>query len=244
MKRKVYLKKSNKKTNIRNIYFFLISITILGVFFMLDYFNDNISPKMILMTETIVDKINNIIINNCVAKNYFNSDTLTKLIDIQKNKNDEIINVDFNMAKLYEITNHISNNIINEVKDIDISHIDFVNESISKEKTVYLSIPSGVVTDNVLLYNLGPKIPIKVAYVGNLFTNIKTSIKDYGINNSLIEVYVVIDIQTQIVAPFIKEDNRNSYSLLVASTIIEGKIPSYYNGRLDFNSNLVMSSIN
>ena len=148
------------------------------------------------------------------------------------------------MEKIYDITDHISSNIINEINDLKLEQIDFVSKSHTKNKNVFLAIPSGVATNNVLFYNLGPKIPIKVAYIGNLFTNIKTNIKDYGINNALVEVYICIDIHNQIIAPFIDKVKKSSYTLLIASTIIQGQIPDYYNGLMEWESNLKATNLN
>ena len=92
--------------------------------------------------------------------------------------------------------------------------------------------------------NLGPKIPVKIKFIGSILTGVKTKVTDYGINNSLIEVYTTISIQTLVITPVSKDRKTRNYEILVSSKIIEGKVPEIYGGVMEKSSNISKQNIN
>ena len=68
------------------------------------------------------------------------------------------------------------------------------------------------------------------------------SVEDYGINNSLIKLYVNISIEQYIEMPIDKDKNVMNYKFLIASKLVNGKVPDFYNGISDC-SNLVNNSV-
>ena len=49
----------------------------------------------------------------------------------------------------------------------------------------------GIITNNALLSNLGPKVPVKINLVGNVISNVGTKVENYGINSIMVEVYSI-----------------------------------------------------
>ena len=92
--------------------------------------------------------------------------------------------------------------------------------------------------NNVFLNDLGPKIPIKINIVGNALTNLKTKITDYGLNNALVEIYINITINEQILTPVAQDSLKTSYNFLIMSSIINGKVPSFYGGTYEKETRL------
>ena len=105
-----------------------------------------------------------------------------------------------------------------------------------------LEMPFYNYSSNLLLANLGPKISAKINYIRYVNGSVKTKIKTYGINSLQVELYLNIEVSSEIVVPFIKEENITSMDILVASKIVQGEIPSIYNGLYESESKIVKTN--
>jgi len=99
----------------------------------------------------------------------------------------------------------------------------------------------GLIYNNVLLDNLGFRIPCKINFISDIDMGFKTRVKDYGVNNLLIEIYLVIDIKYYIMSPSTYKEFGETYEILVASKIVLGRIPMYYGGIMEKSSSIVSS---
>ena len=90
-----------------------------------------------------------------------------------------------------------------------------------------------IIHDVPILVGIGPKVPFKLDILGNVFTEILTNIKDYGINNSLIEMQLKIKINVQIILPFSSKNIIVENKIPLKTKIIQGKISEYYGGVLN-----------
>ena len=91
-------------------------------------------------------------------------------------------------------------------------------------------MPIGVIYDIPILIGIGPKIPFKIDIIGNTNNNVYTNIKAYGINNSIIEVILNINMNIQIILPFTSKEININKDIPLDTKIIEGKVPTYYGG--------------
>ena len=65
----------------------------------------------------------------------------------------------------------------------------------------------------------------------------KTNIKEYGINNALLEVSILVEVNMRVNLPFVSDNISISSSLPVSVKLIQGTIPDFYNGMLQSSSN-------
>ena len=91
--------------------------------------------------------------------------------------------------------------------------------------------------------SLGPKIPIKIMTSLNIETEINTSIKEYGINNALLDMYIDINVYTNILLPYNEEVIKVNYKVPIVKELIDGKIPSVYGGLYSTSSNIKSMSL-
>ena len=98
---------------------------------------------------------------------------------------------------------------------------------------IIYNVPMSIIYDVPILVGIGPKVPFKLDILGNVFTEILTNIKDYGINNSLIEMQLKIKINVQIILPFSSKNIIVENKIPLKTKIIQGKIPEYYGGVLN-----------
>lgn len=236
---------SNKLISLGKILFLTIVLIIGFTFFLLVKFSKQISDNTIQIAEAEINKISYSFITDKINHDLLNKETLKNILIITKNKNDEILYVDFNWDIAYQVLDNVSNTITTSFKEIEMGNIDIAyydKNASHKSNGLVLNIPIGSVSKNIYFYNLGPKVPVKVNFVGTVLTNLETKITNYGLNNALVEVFVFIEFHNQILAPFNTKDMTFKYDAVIASMMIEGKVPSFYNGTISKTSEIYSES--
>ena len=222
----------------------LILIIVLSLM-SLNFLNKKVSPVLFSYAQSETKRLSTIIINKAINKQLANGIDLEKLFQIVKNTDGEIQTIDFNPLVVNKILNTTTNVVLVNLKAVEEGNINFVElpdiliNSKNLQKGIIYELPIFVSTNNLLLSNLGPKIPIKLNVIGSVESNIKTNIKEYGINNALIEVFVEITVSEMVNVPFISNKVKVTSSIPIAFKVIQGKVPRYYGGNLSKESNIL-----
>ena len=97
----------------------------------------------------------------------------------------------------------------------------------SKKDNIF-KIPFGVIYNIPILIPLSPNVPFKISILGNTSNEMITEVKEYGINNSIIEFNdkKLYDL----ILPFKSKIIKNEKNILLSSQVIQGKVPDYYGG--------------
>ena len=150
------------------------------------------------------------------------------IIVIEKNVNDEIVSLDFDNTKINEFNLKVSENIQKRLMKLEKNKKNNLTEKYYEGKVdIIYNVPMSIIYDVPILVGIGPKVPFKLDVLGNVFTEILTNIKDYGINNSLIEMQLKIKINVQIILPFSSKNIIVENKIPLKTKIIQRKIPEY-----------------
>ena len=233
---KIHLKKKRvKKINIIIIISILIFISII---YSLYFINKRYSTVFLDYASVRAKKIATLVINSAVTNEIISKYSAEDLFINKKNEEGEVLSIDFNPI----VVNKILSTIINSVEeyltklengDIKSLNIKSLNTNDRIKEGVICEIPFGIVFNNSLLSNLGPKIPVRIEYIGDISSDIETKVTDYGINNALIEIIIHIKVTIKIILPISKEDIVITSSIPIAIKLLQGEIPSYYFGNLN-----------
>lgn len=238
--RKFRFKKRLKKTNILLITIFLLAL--FGCIFF-NYFSKRLSPIIFKYAEDETKKFSNLIINDATSKMIVNRISSDDIFDVLYDKNNNIKSIDFNTVKMNSYLSLATRCIQNDMKNLEkgniykMSSIDEISKVYNKndlKKGIIFLISSGYLFDSPLLSSLGPKIPVKISLSGDVISYLSTDVKEYGINNSLIKVYVNFKVYENIILPFYNKTVLMSAKVPIAMKMITGKIPQYYG----FNSKI------
>jgi len=219
---------------------FKIGLILFTIFFLLFFFfqsfSQKITPKMIHIAELSMNKY---IMHTTSDFKLFileknSSDTFLK---ITENEKKEIVGIDYDMKSIYELADKYTNALESNLDDSTllgkyISH----DETLKVDHGIVLSYPIGIVSDSIFLANLGPRIPISIRFMDSVFSSVKTKVRDYGINNVLLEVYLDITVSYEILTPVTMEEKSYHYELLLDSKVIQGVVPNIYGGLLESRS--------
>lgn len=240
------MKRFRKRKSKKNQILFILIIIFFLVCFFLYYFSITWSKGIINISKLKVNEVTTNIVNDAVFNYKKSNQNLNELIKTSVNNKNEIISVDVDMEKGYIVLEEVVNEIRENIKKFQYSDYEYYNmESLSYiDNGIVIAIPMGAITGQNLIVNLGPKIPVKISLLENVRGSIRTEVEDYGINNSLLNVYLKIEIEQNIEMPSATDSFYNTYEMLLSSKLIQGVVPSFIGEFKDSESELVNIPVN
>lgn len=241
MKRFYRLKKykSNKKIKI----VFIVLFTFIFDIILFDIFIADLSKNISYSAKVKIEELTKYHLNGTIKK-YLNVDT-SDYIKVNL-VNNSIVNVDIDNNECNKLLGNIINDLERNIYDIEKGKIsEYHNlEMLRGNNGIIVFMPLGVVLNNSVFLRLGPKIPVKVSFLENLNAYVDVEVESYGINNSLIKLYINISIEEVVELPIEKDKNIVEYKFLLASKLINGEVPNMLGGVLNESSNIVNSGVN
>lgn len=224
------MKRFKKPRDINLLWIYIILILI-EVIWSINSIGKLISPKLINIVKNNIVYYDNLLVEEYVDTKELRSNLVDNLITLDKNKNEEIININIDTAKSYELMA----NIVKELKGKSNNYGDVDSYAKNKRESMVLRYPIGLASSNILLNNLGYRIPLKLILNSNVLTGIKTKVTNYGLNNALIEVYLRVSFVSNVIYFNMDEALKSDYEILLASRMVMGRVPDMFNGYLEKN---------
>lgn len=238
MKKRIHLKRKfsffKKKIN---FVIFIVIILIIMIVLTLNFISLKVNPVLLDYAQMEARKIASIIINDAVNQKITNDIDIEELFIITRDTNNEVKTIDFNPIIVNQILTETTILVQSNLRYLEQGKVDMLNlmnnalidynQDKLKQGIIY-EIPSGVIFGNSFLANIGPKIPVKFSLVGDIVGYINTNVTDYGINNALIEVNIVLELSEQVILPFVSEKITIDTTIPVALKLIQGSVPNYY----------------
>lgn len=217
---------------------------------LISVFSNKVSDIFMSYAESETTKLMTLVINKSVTKQMANSFDDKLLFDIVKDDTGNIKLIDFNSLEVNKTLNMITNLVALNLKMIEEGNIEMVDifdnseYDVSKlKKGIIYEIPMGAVTKSSLIANLGPKIPVRMHIIGDVVSDLETNVKEYGINNALIEIGVSVSVNSLVNLPFVSKKITVSTVIPLSLKLIQGNIPSYYYSYgIKNNPNLALSN--
>ena len=238
--KRFYCKKRNLKINKIGIIIILVFVLDIIIF---NFFVKNLGYNIAYSAKVKIEELSKYHLKSTIKK-YLNIDTSNYIKVNLVNNNIVSVDIDNNNCNL--LLGEIIKDIENNIKMIEKGTItNYHNlEMLRGDNGIVVFMPIGVILNNSLFSRLGPKIPVKVSFLENLSAYVDVEVENYGINNSLIKLYINIDIEEVVELPIEKTRNNIKYKFLLASKLINGEVPSVLGGSIGSNSNLVNSGVN
>ena len=246
MRRRIHLKNQRKlKLGIGNTIIIIFVLVIALTFLSINYLNKNVVPVLMSYATSQVKKFSNLIINRAISKQIAEELNVEDMFIITKSETGEIRTIDFDPIVVNKTLTKIVNTIQLNLKYLEEGKLDLLElpdnvlieyDEEKLSKGIIYEIPSGVLLNNSLLANLGPKIPVKLSLIGDIVSNVNTKVTNYGINNALIEVSVFVQVESRVILPFITEIITVETDIPVAMKLVQGVVPDYLLGGLTNSS--------
>lgn len=238
-----------KRTRIKKSNTIIVLLLIIGlcVVLVLKKINRMFTPILIENASLEINKFSTIIVNKAISQVLQEKIDIDRVFETIKSEDGKVQTIDFNPIIVNQVLNTTTSVVQENLRLLENGNIDkfedysklLTKEQVRKmKKGIIAEIPIGIVLKNTIFSNIGPKIPIRLHYIGDVNSNITTKITPYGINNALVEVGVHLDMNAQVILPFITDKTKLEYDIPLAIKIIQGSIPNYYGGGLAKDSSI------
>ncbi len=204
--------------------------------------NKKVMPIFLDYADEETHKLATLIINDAVNKQVVEDLTVDDLFIMTKDDNGEIVSIDFNSITVNRVLTKTTSAIEQNLRYLEKGKIELLElpdnvlinyDDNNLKEGIIFEIPTGVLFNNSLLSNIGPKIPVRINLVGSIISGVSTKVTNYGINNALIEVYVDLEVSLKVLIPFISDTVKVNTSVPVAIKLIRGNIPEYYSNGIN-----------
>lgn len=200
-------------------------LLIIFTFIILVFLSNKVMPFYMNYSEAEMKRVVTTVINKSVTEEVTNQLEVDSLFVLKK-ENDNIIIVDFDPVIVNRVMSKISDVVYNNLKLIS------KKDKLTLEKynldESYFYIPSGIIFNTTMLNNIGPRIPINLEIISSVNPNLKTEVTEYGINNSLIEVYINVIVDVKMILPMYSNTMQIVVVVPLAVKLIQGEVPKYY----------------
>jgi sporulation protein YunB len=105
---------------------------------------------------------------------------------------------------------------------------DSLNNGQIEERLGMVEIPLGQLCSKALFANMGPNIKIETSPMSSYKTDLFTETSEFGINNTLLEVYIKATISIEAFIPLKSQNITLETKIYLISEVLQGSIPIYY----------------
>lgn len=188
----------------------IVLIIIIAFNFIIYIFGKRILPIVLNMGEVKIKSEAVKIMNEESVNVYSENFKYDDIINIEKDADGNITMIRSDTVK----QNYLASQVILKC-----------DERLSELEDLGVKIPLGYLTNNVMFYNMGPKITVKMQQVGNITTSYESEFQSAGINQTRHKIYLNLTTTMRVIVPFNSKEVEVTCQIPVSDTIIVGKIP-------------------
>ena len=157
-----------------------------------------------------------------------------ELVIIDRNEENEIAVLDFDMVKVSQLANRIVLDIENIYSQIENGTYQAQDESYYQRRMEEVS-QTGIIASLSLntLFHLPsflmlPSIPLTYKHLSSVGSSISKKIENYGVNNVMIELSIDIKMNIAMIYPFFEQYHTQVISIPILLEIFQGQVPLVY----------------
>lgn len=241
-RKRMKLRKYNRKSrNLNRLTILLVSF-LLGILLFLYVLNERLKPTYLEYAEVQTTKIASYVVNEAISSRPSSVLDVNDIIEEVPAGSSETVTVRFNA----DIINRVQAETQGLVKKYlaqaeqgnlsqlpELEYVEYNADKIEEGDGIVFFVPLGQAVDLPLLGNLGPKIPIRFHIIGNVHSDVTSNIKEFGINSALVEVWINLEVNVQIIVPFASKSATIKQSFPVAMGLTRGPVPNIYTNGSD-----------
>ena len=193
-------------------------------------------PTYLQYAEVQTDKIASYVVNKAISARTTDVLDVNDII-VETHQSDNRVTATFNTEIINRIRSETATLIkqyLENAENGDLSYLpnlQNVEYDVGKMQAgdgIVFFVPLGQAANLPIIGNLGPKIPIRFHIIGNVHTNVESSILEFGINNAFVEISIHIEVNVQIIVPLASSASNIEQTIPVAMGIVSGTVPQIY----------------
>lgn len=178
-----------------------------------------------------VERLTNNIVNKAIREKVLENKYQSFFVSNEKEKN-----ISYDTRKLNELKNEVAEYVQDILLDLDDGKIQEYFLENRKKESRFKHIRKGILAENTLnsmrgstlFGNVGPTIPTRLFFVGQIKSDIQMEAKEYGINNIMVTIFLIITIKEQVSMPLSSSKKEITVKEPITVDIFQGEIPKYY----------------
>lgn len=208
-------------------------------FFLIVFIDKRVNVILEQYINIEVERLTSNIVNRAVGE-VMAEESYSSLLDFSDN---EISNghVSYKTQDINKVTDRISSYVHKKLMNLeagDIEDVDVVDRFRGgkfkrMDGGILCDISLGSVKSSSLFANLGPRIPIKLTFIGQVNASADVKVREYGINNVIVQVDVIVKVYEQASMPLTSKRKEIVVREPMSIEIIKGEVPDYYSGSLN-----------
>jgi len=235
-KRRLVYKKSKSQKKSNRFTLFIVSFAIALLLF-LYILNARLMPTYVQYAEVQTNKIAAHVVSKAINSRTSSVLDVNEIIEDLPSESDYMVTTKFNT----EIINQVRAETTALVKEHlelaeqgdlsqlpDLENVEYDVREIQKGDGIVFFVPIAQALNLPLLGNLGPRVPIRFHIIGNVASDVATSITEFGINNAKVEVNIHLKVNVQIIIPFASQQSTVEQTIPVAIGLVRGQVPHIY----------------
>lgn len=199
--------------------------------------NKELKPTLMSYAKSETRNMATLVINQAVEKQFeqAKTDDLFRTIPNTDGSNNIQLDTEGINRKQAEIVDLIYKNI-KEAEKGDFSTLEsltdikMVEDKTKESDGIVFAVPLGRATNNAILGNLGPDIPVEFSAIGDVQTDVKTNVIEFGINGGVIEVLIEVTVNMEVIVPFATDTTVVTRNIPIGMGVFRGDVPQFYNG--------------
>lgn len=214
----------------------IIPVLIISVGIFLVFVNSRLNPIFLEYAEVQTKKIASLVISRAINSRVTNVMDVNDIIEEVPTESTNMVTTRFNTEIINRVRadtttlvqSHLEQAEQGNLELLPEGEFDFDAEAMQKKGGIVFFIPLGQAANIPLIGNLGPKIPIRFHLIGNVESSIGTDIREFGINNAYVEVYIHMKVNVQIIIPLATTTSVVEQRIPVAIGLVKGPVPHIY----------------
>lgn len=190
----------------------LVLLIVLAVYSVI-YTEKIIKPNVAAIAEVRVKAIITNIVNDAVYDQFKSDAAFSELLTIKTDNEGNISFVEANTVAMNSLVTQLTKTVQQQYRTLD---------------PVDLKVPVGSIIGSQILSQFGPYFDLKVLPIGMSKFNYKTEFEGMGINQTKYKVFLVVDSQARVLAPFSINNINIGNTILIAEAVIVGRVPDAY----------------
>ena len=225
----------NKKASTKLTILFVSLLCVIVVF--LYFMNSRIMPTYLQYAEVQTQKIASYVVSKAInSRTSSVLDVNDIIVDLPPGTSD-MVTTKFNTDIINQVraeTTALVKEYLEQAENGDLTHLpnlDNVEYDVGRMEAgdgIVFFVPMGQALNLPLLGNLGPTIPIRFHIIGNVQSDVISTIREFGINNAYVEVSIHLEVNVQIIIPLATTSATVDQNIPVAIGLIRGTVPYIY----------------
>lgn len=179
-----------------------------------------------------IERFNQLIISHC----YFTDDSqYDDLVIIERDENQNIQLIDFDMVKVNQLSSQIVRDIENTYSLLEEGRFQASDDTYYQRRMQEVS-QNGIISHvsiasllHIPIFQwMSPYLSIKYKHLSSVGSSIVKKIENYGVNHVMVELAIEITMNLTMVYPFFEQYHSHTIKIPILLEIFQGQIPLVY----------------